>query len=44
MKTAHMKRYLESVWLIAGVCWALMTDKEQRRQYEYDLGGGEIEL
>ena len=38
-----MKRYLESVWLIAGVLWVLLTDKTERRQYQYDLGGGEIE-
>ena len=38
-----MKRFLECVWLIAEVIWILITDKEQRRQYEYDNGGGEIE-
>ena len=37
-----MKQYLESFWLIVSVCWTLMTDKEERRQYDYDLGGGEI--
>ena len=38
-----MKRVLECVWLSAEVCWILLIDKEERRQYEYDLGGGEIE-
>ena len=38
-----MKRYLECAGLIAGACWALLTDKETRCQYDYDLGGGEIE-
>ena len=38
-----MKRFLESVWLIAEVLWILWTDKTERRQYDYDLGGGEIE-
>ena len=38
-----MKRFLESVWLIAEVCWILLIDKAERRQYDYDLGGGEIE-
>ena len=38
-----MKRYFECVWMVAGAFWILLTDKEQRRQYEYDLGGGEIE-
>ena len=38
-----MKRSLECVWLIAEFCWILLTDKAERRQYDYDLGGGEIE-
>ena len=38
-----MKRFLECVWMIVVVCWILLTDKEERRQYDYDLGGGEIE-
>ena len=39
-----MKRYLECFWLIAGIVWLLLTNKDERRQYDYDLGGGEIEL
>ena len=38
-----MKRFLECVWLIAEVCWILLIDKAERRQCDYDLGGGDIE-
>ena len=37
-----MTRYLECLWMIARIAWTLFTDEEQRRQYEYDLGYGEI--
>ena len=38
-----MKNILELIQVIAWVLWITFTDKEQRRQFEYDLGGGEIE-
>ena len=37
-----MKRYVECIWMLAGILW-ILVDKEQRRQYNYDLGYGEID-
>ena len=38
-----MKRYLECFWLVAGIFVLLLTNKAERRQYQYDLDGDEIE-
>jgi hypothetical protein len=38
-----MKRLFIAVQLLAECVWTLCTDKEEQRQYEYDLGNGEIE-
>ena len=38
-----MKLCIECLCLFFETLWILLTDKEQRRQYNYDLGTGEIE-
>lgn len=38
-----MKNILECVWCAVYVLWTLLTSKEERRQFMYDLGNGEIE-
>lgn len=38
-----MKNFFGCLWIIFGSLWILATNEEERRQYEYDLGYGEIE-
>jgi hypothetical protein len=38
-----MKRLFIAIQLLVACVWTLLTDKEEQRQYEYDLGNGEIE-
>lgn len=38
-----MKHFFEMLWGVMTMLWYLVFNKEEARQYEYDLGMGELD-